>query len=164
MAIHQCRSGPAHSKRWKWPFANRNRRAGVHRPANGGALWPRRSLLHGGAVSSRCGADAGISTSVHTSRGVYRAGIADANKSSTGSSGKPFADLTPDKQDEFLGQMEKGKISFEKIPAASFFAQLLENTREGISGRPDVRRKPRHGCVEMDRICGARADFTDWIN
>jgi gluconate 2-dehydrogenase gamma chain len=67
----------------------------------------------------------------YTPREVYRAGIADANKSSTGSSGKPFADLTPDKQDEFLGQMEKGKISFEKIPAASFFAQLLENTREG---------------------------------
>src|ERR1700722_2954767 len=56
MAIHQCRSGPAHSKRWKWPWRNRNRRAGVHRPANGGALWPRRLSKHAGTVYSRRGA------------------------------------------------------------------------------------------------------------
>jgi len=61
-------------------------------------------------------------------REIYRVGIAEANKSSLGSSGRSFADLTPDKQDEFLGQMEKGKISFERIPSSIFFAQLLENT------------------------------------
>jgi gluconate 2-dehydrogenase gamma chain len=100
----------------------------------------------------------------YTPREVYRAGIADANKSSTGSGGKPFADLTPDKQDEFLGQMEKGKISFEKIPAASFFAQLLENTREGYLADPMYGGNRGMAAWKWIGFPGARADFTDWIN
>ena len=65
----------------------------------------------------------------YTPREIYRVGIADANKSSLDSSGKSFSDLTPDKQDGFLEQTEKELISFERIPAASFFAQLSAKER-----------------------------------
>jgi gluconate 2-dehydrogenase gamma chain len=97
-------------------------------------------------------------------REIYRVGIAEANKSSLGSGGKTFADLTPDKQDGFLEQMERGKISFEKIPAASFFAQLLENTHEGYLADPMYGGNRDMAAWKWIGFPGARADFTDWIN
>jgi gluconate 2-dehydrogenase gamma chain len=100
----------------------------------------------------------------YTPREIYRVGIADANKSSLGSGGGSFADLTPDKQDEFLAQMEKGKISFERIPAASFFAQLLENTREGYLADPMYGGNRGMAAWKWIGFPGARADFTDWID
>ena len=99
----------------------------------------------------------------YTPREIYRVGIADANKSSLDSSGKSFADLTPDKQDGFLEQTEKGKISFERIPAASFFAQLLENIREGYLADPIYGGNRGMAAWKWIGFPGARADFTDWI-
>src|SRR5580698_8990604 len=52
----------------------------------------------------------------YTPREIYRIGIADANRSISGSVGKSFADLPPGNQDGFLEQMEKGKIAFDRIP------------------------------------------------
>jgi len=100
----------------------------------------------------------------YTPREIYRVGIADANKSSASGGGKAFADLAPDKQDEFLKQMEKGKPSFERIPAASFFAQLLENTREGYLADPMYGGNRGMAAWKWIGFPGARADFTDWIN
>src|ERR1700743_2061405 len=100
----------------------------------------------------------------YTPREIYRVGIADVNKSSAASNGKSFADLTPDKQDDFLGQMEKGKISFDRIPAASVFAQLLENTREGYLADPMYGGNRRMAAWKWIAFPGARADFTDWID
>jgi gluconate 2-dehydrogenase gamma chain len=100
----------------------------------------------------------------YTPREIYRVGIAEANKSSLGSGGKSFADLTPDKQDELLKLMEKGGISFERIPAASFFAQLLENTREGYLADPMYGGNRGMAAWKWIGFPGARADFTDWIN
>jgi gluconate 2-dehydrogenase gamma chain len=100
----------------------------------------------------------------YTPREVYRVGIADANKSSLSSSGKSFADLTSDKQDELLKLMEKGGVSFERIPAASFFAQLLENTREGYLADPMYGGNRGMAAWKWIGFPGARADFTDWIN
>src|ERR1700760_4127915 len=124
MALHQCGCGATYPKRWPWPggietgvpeFIDRQMEA----PYGHGAYFYMQGPFHPEAPPTL-----GYQLQ-YTPREIYRAGIADANKSSTGSSGKSFADLTPDKQDEFLGQMEKGKIAFEKIPATSFFAQLL---------------------------------------
>ena len=97
-------------------------------------------------------------------REIYRVGVAEANKSSLGSSGKSFADLMPDQQDEFLGQMEKGKIAFERIPASTVFAQLLENTREGYLADPMYGGNRGMAAWKWIGFPGARADFTDWIN
>jgi gluconate 2-dehydrogenase gamma chain len=97
-------------------------------------------------------------------REIYRVGIADANKSSLGSGGKSFADLTLDQQDGFLEQMERGKISFERIPAAVFFAQLLENAREGYLADPMYGGNRGMAAWKWIGFPGARADFTDWIN
>jgi gluconate 2-dehydrogenase gamma chain len=100
----------------------------------------------------------------YTPREVYRVGIADANKSILGSNGKSFADLTPDQQDGLLKQMESGGISFERIPAAIFFAQLLENTREGYLADPMYGGNRGMAAWKWIGFPGARADFTDWID
>jgi gluconate 2-dehydrogenase gamma chain len=100
----------------------------------------------------------------YTPREIYRVGIAEANKSSLGIGGDSFADLTPDNQDRFLEQMEKGKISFERIPAPSFFAQLLENAREGYLADPMYGGNRGMAAWKWIGFPGARADFTDWIN
>jgi gluconate 2-dehydrogenase gamma chain len=100
----------------------------------------------------------------YTPREIYRVGIADTNKSSLGSTGKSFADLTPDQQDDLLKQMERGEISFERIPAAAFFAQLLENTREGYLADPMYGGNRGMAAWKWIGFPGARADFTDWIN
>jgi gluconate 2-dehydrogenase gamma chain len=97
-------------------------------------------------------------------REIYRVGIADANKSSLVASGKSFADLAPDQQDGLLKQMEKGEVSFERIPAAIFFAQLLENTREGYLADPLYGGNRGMAAWKWIGFPGARADFTDWIN
>ena len=97
-------------------------------------------------------------------REIYRVGIADANKNSLGSSGKSFADLTAGEQDGFLEKMEKGQIAFERIPAASFFSQLLENTREGYLADPMYGGNRDMAAWKWIGFPGARADFTDWIN
>jgi gluconate 2-dehydrogenase gamma chain len=100
----------------------------------------------------------------YTPREIYRVGIAEANNSSLDGDGKSFADLMPDRQDVFLEQMEKGGISFERIPAAIFFAQLLENTREGYLADPMYGGNRGMAAWKWIGFPGARADFTDWIN
>jgi len=91
-------------------------------------------------------------------REIYRVGIADANKSSLSSDGKSFADLTPDRQDVFLKQMEKSEISFERIPPAAFFAQMLENSREGYLADPMYGGNRDMAAWKWIGFPGARAD------
>src|ERR1700691_4707684 len=67
----------------------------------------------------------------YTPRELYRSGIAAANDVCRTAAGKAFADLKPDEQDRFLASLEKNQVQLSGPPAAAFFAQLLENTREG---------------------------------
>jgi gluconate 2-dehydrogenase gamma chain len=70
----------------------------------------------------------------YTPRELYRSGIAAANNACRTAAGRVFADLLPDEQDRFLASLEKNQVQLSGPPAAAFFAQLLENTREGYLG------------------------------
>ena len=100
----------------------------------------------------------------YTPRELYRSGIAAANDACRTAAGKAFADLTPAEQDRFLSSLEKNQVQLSGPPAAAFFAQLLENTREGYFADPLYGGNRGLAAWKWIGFPGARADFTDWID
>jgi len=100
----------------------------------------------------------------YTPRELYRSGIAAANNACQTAAGKVFVDLTPDEQDRFLASLEKNQVQLSGPPAAAFFAQLLENTREGYFADPLYGGNRGMAAWKWIGFPGARADFTDWID
>ncbi len=100
----------------------------------------------------------------YTPRELYRSGIAAANDACRTAAGKVFADLAPDDQDRFLSSLEKNQVQLSGPPAAAFFAQLLENAREGYFADPLYGGNRGMAAWKWIGFPGARADFTDWID
>jgi gluconate 2-dehydrogenase gamma chain len=100
----------------------------------------------------------------YTPRELYRRGIALANKACRATHGVSFEKLSSAQQDAFLGLLEAGRIEGDAPPAAAFFAQLLENTREGFFADPMYGGNRGMGSWKLIGFPGARADFTDWID
>ena len=100
----------------------------------------------------------------YTPRELYRSGISAANSACRTTAGKAFADLTPDEQDRFLTSLENNQVQLSGPPAAAFFAQLLENTREGYFADPLYGGNRGMAAWKWIGFPGARADFTDWID
>jgi gluconate 2-dehydrogenase gamma chain len=51
-------------------------------------------------------------------------------------SGRAFAELAADRQDEILRNLEAGKIELGDVPAQAFFSVLWQNTQEGFLADP----------------------------
>jgi gluconate 2-dehydrogenase gamma chain len=100
----------------------------------------------------------------YTPRDLYRSGIAAANAACLSAAGKAFADLSSDEQDRFLAALEKNQLQLSGPPAGAFFAQLLENTREGYFADPLYGGNRGMAAWKWIGFPGARADFTDWID
>jgi gluconate 2-dehydrogenase gamma chain len=100
----------------------------------------------------------------YTPRELYRSGIAAANDACRTAAGKVFADLAADEQDRFFASLEKNQVQLSGPPAAVFFAQLLENTREGYFADPLYGGNRGMAAWKWIGFPGARADFTDWID
>jgi gluconate 2-dehydrogenase gamma chain len=100
----------------------------------------------------------------YTPRELYRSGIAAANEACRTAAGKAFPDLTPDEQDRFFSSLEKNQVQLSGPPSAAFFAQLLENTREGYFADPLYGGNRGMASWKWIGFPGARADFTDWID
>ena len=64
---------------------------------------------------------------------------------------------------QVLMQLEKGQASLDGVPAAAFFAQLLQNTKEGYFADPMYGGNRGMGSWKMIGFPGARADYADWI-
>lgn len=96
-------------------------------------------------------------------RDLYRSGIAAIDRWCQGQHGKVFAALAPDVCDNVLGQLEKGTIALDAVPAAAFFAQLLQNTKEGYFADPMYGGNKHMGSWKMIGFPGARADYADWV-
>ncbi|KAF1046009.1 gluconate 2-dehydrogenase subunit 3 family protein [Xylophilus sp.] len=97
-------------------------------------------------------------------RDVYRAGIAATDgwcRQQFG--GKRFAQLDADQQDEVLRGLESGKIALADVAAKTFFAFLLQNTKEGYLSDPIHGGNRNAGAWKMIGFPGARADFADWV-
>ena len=100
----------------------------------------------------------------YTPRELYRSGIAAANDACRTAAGKLFADLTPDEQDRFLTSLEKNQVQLSGPPAATFFAQLLENTREGYFADPLYGGNRAMAAWKWIGFPGARYNYLDWVN
>ncbi|SUB83546.1 Gluconate 2-dehydrogenase subunit 3 precursor [Pragia fontium] len=96
-------------------------------------------------------------------REIYRLGIHEANQYARNQTGKLFAELSTDQQDQLLMQFEAGKAEFQQVPSKIFFSALLQNTHEGFFSDPI--HGGNQGLVGWTLIGfpGARADFMDWV-
>ena len=100
----------------------------------------------------------------HTPRELYRLGIAAADGACDQQWNKSFADLDVARQDTFLTLLETGKTGIPGRLPGAFFAQLLENTKEGYFADPLYGGNRDMAAWRMIGFPGARADFTDWID
>jgi gluconate 2-dehydrogenase gamma chain len=97
-------------------------------------------------------------------RDLYRLGIASVNAYCTKTYTTSFDALDAAARDTVLGALEKGSIDLADVPANVFFAQLLQNTREGYFCDPIHGGNRDMGGWKMIGFPGARADFMDFVN
>jgi gluconate 2-dehydrogenase gamma chain len=73
-----------------------------------------------------------------TPRQLYRAGIAATNRYCEARYGKRFAQLDAATQDEVLRGLEgiAGDVDLKDVPGATFFTQLLSDTKDGFFADP----------------------------
>jgi len=71
-----------------------------------------------------------------TPQQVYRLGIAATNAYCQKTYGKTFDKLNAAHQDEVLTALDGGKLSFDEVPAKTFFEMLYGNTVEGFFADP----------------------------
>jgi len=94
---------------------------------------------------------------------IYRLGLADADDYSKRQHGKVFADLSGEQQDALLQAMESGEADFRQLPVKTFFAFLIQNTREGFFSDPIHGGNQNMVGWKLIGFPGARADFMDWV-
>ncbi|MHC1480642.1 gluconate 2-dehydrogenase subunit 3 family protein [Frateuria aurantia] len=94
---------------------------------------------------------------------VYRLGIAGLEAAIRQSGGHSFAALSEADQEAWLKKLESGAVVLDSVPAKTFFALLLQNTREGFFCDPI--HGGNRGMVGWTLVGfpGARADFMDWV-
>lgn len=97
-------------------------------------------------------------------RDLYRLGIAAVDSFCTKTHGKAFAGLDAATRDAVLGQLETGTAAIDDVPPKVFFAQLLQNTREGYFCDPVHGGNHGMGGWKMIGFPGARADFMYFVN
>jgi gluconate 2-dehydrogenase gamma chain len=99
---------------------------------------------------------------------LYRAGLAALDsycrgQSNSPHSGRNFAELPAERQDEILRGLESKAIALEGADGKKFFEQLLKDTMQGFFADP-IYGGNREMCAwKMIGFPGARYDYRDWI-
>lgn len=99
-----------------------------------------------------------------TPRDTYRIGIREVNAHCHRQFQKSFADLEQAQQERILTALEAGELDSETLPGKTFFAQLLQNTKEGYLADPLHGGNQSMASWKLIGFPGARADYTDWVN
>lgn len=99
-----------------------------------------------------------------TPRDIYRSGIAAFNLFCTKQYGLVFKELEIKEKNEAMTLLGDGKLSFSDdfVPAAVFFEQLWQNTKEGFFSDPMYGGNRGMVGWKMVGFPGARGDFLDW--
>ncbi|MEK6418278.1 gluconate 2-dehydrogenase subunit 3 family protein [Paraburkholderia tropica] len=92
----------------------------------------------------------------------YRKGLADIAAACDGRFGKQFSALTHAQQDEFLEEMETGKLSFSSVDSGVLFKQFLANVQEGFFADPIYGGNKDMVGWKMIGFPGARYDYRDY--
>jgi len=96
---------------------------------------------------------------------VYRTSIAEADRWSAATFGKPFEALEPATQDEVLKALEAGKAELGGVAdSKAFFALLLQNTLEGYFSDPIYGGNRGMAAWRMIGFPGARYDLRPFVD
>jgi gluconate 2-dehydrogenase gamma chain len=97
---------------------------------------------------------------------MYRAAIAAIDKYVRANfTSSAFATLDAADQDRLLKELEAGKITLDDgVEAASFFAMLLQNTKEGYFSDPIYGGNKDMGAWKMIGFPGAHYDYKEWVS
>jgi gluconate 2-dehydrogenase gamma chain len=77
---------------------------------------------------------------------------------------KPFAELTPARQDDVLKQIETGFLTSQEIPLRTFFSSFfLKYVMEGFFGDPMYGGNKNMAAWKMIAYPGVRADYLEWV-
>jgi gluconate 2-dehydrogenase gamma chain len=94
---------------------------------------------------------------------LYRAGLAELERwVGAHYNGATFAKLSGDDQDAVLKQMEGGQLQLETVDAKTFFAQFLQNVKEGYFADPIYGGNKDMGAWKMIGFPGAHYDYREW--
>lgn len=79
--------------------------------------------------------------------------------------GSTFAKLSESDRDTTLKALEKGTIELDDgVDGKSFFAMLLQNTKEGYFSDPIYGGNKDMGAWKMIGFPGAHYDYSDWVS
>ncbi|HET9390933.1 MAG TPA: gluconate 2-dehydrogenase subunit 3 family protein [Steroidobacteraceae bacterium] len=80
-----------------------------------------------------------------------------------GRDGKPFAELSSDRQDEILHGLESETVKLEGLEGTTFFEALVKDTQQGFFADP-IYGGNRDLCAwKMIGFPGTRYDYRDWV-
>lgn len=79
-------------------------------------------------------------------------------------SGRPFWEMSPEQQDEYLHRLEDNKIDLNDVPSDIFFSQLWEMTVEGFFSDPVYGGNKDMVAWKMIGFPGAYASYYDLID
>ena len=101
----------------------------------------------------------------HSLREILQIGLGalDAHVARTFGAGKRFASLAPADQDATLKAAEAGTLAWPEISEKLFFAQLLNEVRNGYFADPAHGGNRGMGAWKMIGYPGVRADYLDWV-
>ena len=77
--------------------------------------------------------------------------------------GAVFGKLGPEDQDKVLEGLEKGDIVLAGVDAKTFFAMLLQNTKEGYFSDPIYGGNKDMAAWKMIGFPGAHYDYKEWV-
>jgi gluconate 2-dehydrogenase gamma chain len=97
---------------------------------------------------------------------LYRAAIAAIDKyAGANFSGVSFSKLTTADQDKVLKGLESGDIKLDDgVDSKTFFAMLLQNTKEGYFSDPIYGGNKDMGGWKMIGFPGAHYDYKEWVS
>jgi gluconate 2-dehydrogenase gamma chain len=96
---------------------------------------------------------------------LYRAAIAAIDKYvSANLNSAAFGKLAPEDQDKFLKGLESGDIKLDDgVDSKTFFAMLVQNTKEGYFSDPIYGGNKDMGAWKMIGFPGAHYDYKEWV-
>ncbi len=97
---------------------------------------------------------------------LYRAAVAAIDKYvGANFSGAVFSKLGPEHQDKVLKGLESGEITLDEgVDSKTFFAMLLQNTKEGYFSDPMYGGNKDMGAWKMIGFPGAHYDYKEWVS
>ena len=149
---------PAGSANARWEGCGLRR---LYRPAVGGTRWPVRGPLYERAVSTRHAA-ARLAV-IHHAVGVLSPCVGRARQTLSRCVRRRSVRAAAGRaQGRDHRRARKGHAEDRRY--GRFLPPAAQRHAGRLFGRPCLRRQPRHGGLENDRLSGARYDYRDWVD